>query len=216
MTSMEIIWYFFTGVGVLASVGGLVLGAHVWLERRRLAREPTWDDALRVAEKLLVAVEAADFKPQVVIGLGRSGGIWGGWLAGNLGSLPFLVIDDEYSLTPDGRRVEFRCANEVFTYVHKTFPENARVLVVEGATTDGLTIREFFDKLVPKSPEWDVRIAVLYKNPGANAKVDFAGKDDLSPWPKRFPWHKRAAYQPHLHFFFERTRGAPATGAVHA
>ena len=110
-----------------------------------MRRQPTWDDALRVAEKLLNTIEGS-FMPDLVLGLGRSGGIWGGWLAGNLGSLPFAVIDIEYDDGEVVLRAEFPGGEEVLSSVRKRFPNSPHVLVVQGAASGGMTFREFFAK----------------------------------------------------------------------
>ena len=196
---MTIIKDILSVIGAIASVSGAVISAayyfHVWRWKRQL----TWDDALRVAEQLLQQIEGSDWKPDIVIGLGRSGGIWGGWLAGNLGSLPLGVIDVTYEETPvGGRSVAFPGGWQVLSSLKETYPDDRNVLVVEGASSTGQTPREFRQELISKIPDWDVKLAVLYKNPTVAERIDFVGKADLEPWPTRFPWHARAVYRPYL------------------
>lgn len=197
---------FFAFLGALAGLASLYLYIyHRWKVRQQMG-QPTWDDVLRVAEKLLIRIEESPFTPDAVIGLGRSGGIWGGWLAGNLGTLPLAVVDLAYRTGKTGRNVKFYGEAEVLSSLRKRLGNQPCLLVVEGATSDGLTVREFFSKFESElSAYHDVRMAVLYKNSGTNAKVDFFGRDDVSPWPRKFPWHKRDAYKPHLRYYFEQT-----------
>ena len=200
-------------VGGLASLGGLYLAWVYWQWQRRLRSEPTWDDALRVAENVLESIQESGFNPHLVVGLGRSGGIWGGWLAGNLGTLPFALIDVEKEDEDPARRIRIWHGEEVLSYIPGYIQERSenktgkpRVLVVEGAATAGTTFREFLAKFKSQLSEWDVKTAVLYKRGPVDVRIDFFGKDDLYPWPKRFPWHKRAAYKPHLRYIFERAQ----------
>ncbi len=207
--------------GGVASVTGLYLAVVVWRERCRLRIEPSWDDTLRVADTLLDTIQRAQFDPHLVIGLGRSGGIWGGWLAGNLDSLPLALIDLEYDGRDVARRVKIWHGEEVLSYIpdyirerYENDASKPRVLVVEGASSTGTTFREFFTKFGSALLDWDVKTAVLYKNAAVDVQIDFVGKDDLSPWPEKFPWHRRAGYKPHLRYVFERPEHAQAVRAT--
>lgn len=108
--------------GGAASVTGLLLAVVVWRERRRMRSQPSWDEALRVADTLIDTIQQSRFSPHLVIGLGRSGGIWGGWLAGNLGSLPFTVIDLEYEVDEIVRRVKFLHMKGVVAWLPRFHP----------------------------------------------------------------------------------------------
>lgn len=211
MSLMGYIERVFAIIGALASVAGLYLAWDHWRRLRRLRGGPTWDDALRIADRLLDTIDRKGFKPDLVIGLGRSGGIWGGWLAGNLGSIPFASIDIEYKDTEIGRSAQFPGADAVLSNVNERYPGKPRILIVEGAASTGTTFREFLRQFKPQIEGWDVKTAVLYKNAGADVPISFVGKDDLDPWPERFPWHKRAGYKPHLRYVLERTGNMAAS-----
>lgn len=203
--------------GGAASVTGLLLAVVVWRERRRMRSQPSWDEALRVADTLIDTIQQARFSPHLVIGLGRSGGIWGGWLAGNLGSLPFTVIDLEYEVDEIVRRVKFLHMKGVVAWLPDFIRERYKndagkpgVLVVEGASSTGRTFREFFTGFQQVVSDWDVKTAVLYKNAAVDVRIDFVGKEDLSPWPEKFPWHSRVGYKPHLRYVIEQPSQARA------
>ena len=185
-------------VGGLASLAALLVTVIQYVRWRAWRRKLTWDDVLRVAEQVLDQIEQGTWKPDVVIGLGRSGGIWGGWLAGNLGSLPLAVVDISYDPSPSGMNVTFPGGADVLTSIRRSRGEHLKVLVVEGATSRGQTPQEFFRSFATELDGWDTRLGVLYKNPASTAVVDFVGSHDLEPWPQRFPWHARAVYRPHL------------------
>jgi len=156
-----------------------------------------WADALVTAEKVLVKIEGCDWKPNLVLGLGRSGAIWGGWLAGNLGSLPIAVVDILYRESQQGRAVTFPAGAEVLAALRECYGGALRVLAVEGATSTGQTIVEFMTQFQRSIAGWDVRVAVLYKNRAVATRIDFAGAN-LEPWPKSLPWHLRSVYRAHM------------------
>lgn len=158
---------------------------------------PDWTDALCMAEKVLVKIEGCGWRPNLILGLGRSGAIWGGWLAGNLGSLPIAVVDILYRDTQSGRLVTFPAGTQVLAALQEFYGTPLNVLVVEGATSTGQTIVEFMTQFKRNVTGWDVKIAILYKNRTVATRVDFAG-GILEPWPASLPWHLRSVYRPHM------------------
>jgi len=160
-------------------------------------RRVTWNNARRAAWHVLREVQRYGWRPDMVIGIGRSGGIWGGWLAGNLGSLPFIAVDDHYS-NGQNITIEFNSARELLLAVREGFPQAKRFLAIEGASSTGRSFEEFrkiFDSVM--SPR-ELRLATLYKNPTNPLHIDYVGEVGPSRWPNRFPWHETDAYRPFL------------------
>ena len=185
-------------VGTIASVAGFALAGYYWYARWRWERSLNWDDVLGVAERLLVEIETSGWKPDIVIGLGRSGGIWGGWLAGNLGTLPFGVVDLKYIDGPNGREVSFPAGEEILTALLPNDRQANRVLIIEGACSTGKTFREFRKTFGERFDQSRMKVAVLYQSSTCDEAIDFAGLANLEPWPRRFPWHERSAYRPYI------------------
>jgi hypoxanthine phosphoribosyltransferase len=190
-------------VNILAVLGAIATIVSCWVavvQFRRAhgsGRLPTWDHSLRTAAKLLKMIEGNDWgAPDIVIGLGRSGGIWGGWLAGNLGSLPFGVVDDKYP------EVEFPGGEEVLLALRKFYPGAHKLLVVEGASSRGTTLNRFRERFDQVLSGLDVRYAVLYLNSSSDARIDYVGELGPEPWPTRFPWHSTDRYRPFLRDLF--------------
>jgi len=186
-------------VGALATLVGSIQGVRIAIWKRKL----TWDDALRVAEKLLTQIRDSQWDPQVILGLGRSGGIWGGWLAGNLGTLPFAVVDDHYAVDGENLNrgslvVDFPAGSEVLSSLRATYPDKRRMLIVEGASSTGQTLTRFAEKFHQELAGCDVKFAVLYKSPVSVAQIHYVGRVGPDPWPKRFPWHFTDLYRPYL------------------
>lgn len=197
---METAINIFAVIGALASIASVAFAIVRFLEHRRWRRTPTWEDAFDVARRLRKKLEGNAWKPDLVIGIGRSGGIWGGWLAGNLGSLPFLAIDVHYEDTPNGRVVTFPAGSHGLRAAREVLSEAGNVLLVEGAATEGRTFEEFKSQYKRQIADWNVKTAVLYKNPPPANTIDFTGRDDLEPWPKKFPWHEDDRYRRFLRF----------------
>ncbi len=199
-TMNEVIKVIFALIGVVSSI----LGIFQFYKLRTWKKEITWDDALRVAENLMEIIQTEkEFDFNHVIGLGRSGGIWGGWLAGNLNSLPFEVVDIKYDETSDGITVSFPGGDEILQALLKKYGSESNVLIVEGATSRGQTPKAFLKLMKSNCPKWSFRTAVLYKNVASDANIDFVGKY-LDVWPKRLPWHKTKAYKPYLRDIFAK------------
>ncbi|MBU0690928.1 hypothetical protein KKC97_09905 [bacterium] len=191
-------------VGALASIIGVFYLARIAWWKRRL----TWSDSLRTAKSLLTRIEAGKdtWDPEVVIGIGRSGGIWGGWIAGNLNTLPFGVVDVKYTKVDEKiKKIEFPGGSDVLDAMLEAHSEKKKMLIIEGATTNGSTFKEFkskFDEKL-KQKNVDYKLAVLYKNPASiETKIDFCGLEGPEPWPRKFPWHFTDRYRPYLRDIF--------------
>ena len=64
------------GLTALTAILGFIVKQFLlWRWKRKF----TWDDVLRTAHALLKRIEDQGWRPEIVIGLGRSGGIWGGY-----------------------------------------------------------------------------------------------------------------------------------------
>jgi len=197
-------------VAVIASLTAIVVAvlgtSHFWKQWRpatvaeKPANQPdiTWTDAFSVAEGLLVKIEASEWKPEFVLGIGRSGAIWAGWLAGNLGSLSVAVVDVKYKETEEGRQVFFPVGRDILSAIRKASGEQLRILVIEGASSNGQTFHEFLRQMEDIVQGHEIRFAVLYKNVASSAHIDYVGIHGPPHWPERFPWHHRPAYRTYL------------------
>ena len=153
------------------------------LETRHTGRY-TWDDVVRGVSHICLAIEADDFLPDAVLGLGRSGGVMAGLVAGFLGSLPVRLLDIAYDDGPRGLNVSLQRIDGQLKFP----PRTSRVLIVEGATTGGLTPRRAEAALKRKFPRYDMRFAVLIQSVTSAFRADyyaFAEHGVLQP----LPWH---------------------------
>jgi hypoxanthine phosphoribosyltransferase len=156
-----------------------------------------WDYSFIVANNLLQKIEKSNFKPDLVIGLGRSGGIWGGWVAGNLGSIPFYSVETKYTLDGHGdRKIDFPYAPDILGLIIQANCKN--ILIVEGAASTGATFVEFKRQHLTPFADKIFKFAVLFKNSTASISIDFIGETVDNKWPEKFPWHIRDQYSTHL------------------
>lgn len=189
-------------ITALAAILAAIITAYRVQIRRRLPDwlaghpNPTWTDALEAAGSVLRKVQST-WNPSLVIGLGRSGGLWGGWLAGNLGTLPFAVIDISYRDTGNGRVLEFPGGTDMAKAIMGNKGSGVRVLVVLGAASTGTTFREFRRQVGPEFGGCEVRCAALFKNAAVTDRLDFYGTE-LDRWPTAFPWHVSDSWRTHL------------------
>jgi len=174
----------FSVLSLILGATGVFFGAGHWRERKRLARQAlSWDYCFLVAEELCRKIGKWD--PDLVIGIGRSGGIWGGWMAGNLGSKPLAVVDDNYRSDD----VSFPAGSLVLNAMKTTYPSARKVLVIEGASSRGTTIRRFRAEFREELSRWEVRFAVLFAANTSDAEIAFVGKEGPEHWPDEMPWH---------------------------
>lgn len=156
-----------------------------------------WNHAVDTARKLITDIKTDNvWEPEIVIGLGRSGGIWGGYIAGNLGSLPFTIIDDKYK--KNGTiLVGFPGGKDILKTIKETYPEIKHVLIIEGASSRGTTFNKFKDEFTTEIKDWDIKYAVLYKNSSSDGIIHYVGQA-LENWPKNFPWHESELYRTYV------------------
>lgn len=155
--------------------------------------------AVKRARTVLEKIQRDGWQPTAVIALGRSGAIWGGWFAGNLGSLPIYVINRHFEVNPSGRRLVLDDCDQVLKQLRKKYGDGARFLVVEGATTTGNAFLDFEACARRSFPTAEHRTASLYVQRGTISVPYYAGDEALAPWPDRFPWHDSPAYKRYLH-----------------
>jgi hypoxanthine phosphoribosyltransferase len=149
----------------------------------RNGRDYTWDDVVRGVEHLEHALEHTGFAPDAVLGLGRSGGVVGGLLAAFLGSIPLRLLDLRYEESSRGYEVAVQACESL------DWPaETRRVVVVEGATTGGLTPRRVEAALARQFPEIEFRFAFLIQSSTSSFRGDYYAYLENGTL-QRLPWH---------------------------
>lgn len=182
-------------MAALAALGSVVavVQLRLWLRNWGDGRIDTFESVERNSLKLLAQIEAQGFRPDFVLGIGRSGAFLAGWLAGNLGTVSIEVVDRKHGTVPT-QIVEYPHIEERLALLEQLYGKKARVLVVEGAATRGNSFIEFENLRRRHANEWDCRYAVLYEVDTNVATIHFVAKR-LGRAPKRYPWHKTPRYR---------------------
>lgn len=142
----------------------------------------SWHEVIRGLEHIQNELERNGFRPDLVLGLGRSGGVVGGILTSLLASIPLRLWDLRYTEGKNVVDVEFSDGTPQFPAGTK------RVLVIEGATTSGQTPKKAKELLAKKFPKIDFRFAVLIQSVQSAFVADYYAYLEtgaLAP----LPWH---------------------------
>jgi|SRR5580658_3811419 hypoxanthine phosphoribosyltransferase len=176
-------------VGGLAAIFQFAIWTGQWLDSRLYG----FSAVERHGVTLLDKIRQSSFKPDFVLGIGRSGAFLGGWLAGNLGSWPIEAIERFHS--DDAMHpIDYPGGEGKIAYLKSVFGEDAKVLIVEGATTTGNTLRQCAILIQTCAPKWDCRYCVLYEVEVNKFPVNYVGRRLKKP-PFRYPWHKTSAWK---------------------
>jgi hypothetical protein len=146
-----------------------------------------WRNAVRAADRLISLMAADNWFPDFVICLGRSGAIWGGYLAGNFGSKPAFIILDDYS--PDRSYVTFEYWPQLTAVLRERAPK--KVAVIQGYSGTGGTFFAFRDEIRKRSSfeKIDFRYASVFAWRGCRFKEHHYIGKELRKQPRRMPWH---------------------------
>lgn len=129
----------------------------------------TWDKVLQGIGILLRAIHARAFRPDLVIGCTRSGGIIGAMLAGHLGQQSFVVLNRRDKGTQARRSIVFD--DLAILNDEKTLPRNSRLLLCFYQVQSGETERAFCSYLSGAGFN-NLLVATLF--------LDARGKDEMT------------------------------------
>jgi len=146
--------------------------------------EFTWPDVEKGVDKIIGEMEKDGYKPDLVIGIGRSGGIVGGLIAGYLKAKPFRGFNWNYkNIKKDGKKERIHIHDKTIE-IEK---EQQKILLVEGATTTGQTPKKALAFFKEKFPDKEFRFAVLVRQKSSEASIDYCAYKVLGI--KILPWH---------------------------
>ncbi|MFN3262050.1 MAG: hypothetical protein ACE37J_15970 [Pikeienuella sp.] len=151
----------------------------------------TWSHSVAAAMKIVRLIGRDGWVPDLVICLGRSGGIWGGFISGNIGSKPAFMVMDYYNNS--NAYVQFEYLQECASAIRKHGA--SRVLVIQGYTGTGGTFFALREAIAafPTLRNVEFRYGVVFAWANCRFPLDYVGRVLRRP-PKRMPWHKTSAY----------------------
>ena len=180
--AMDLLTIVATIISVAASLITIVLFFQFVRDRGRI----TWRVVERAMRKVMQEMDAEDYKPDLIIGVGRGGAIVGGMLAGNLGHIPLFVVD---TILDRSRRV-----SEARVRYPDVCPQLAgqRVLLAIGELYSGEDLKVVCGYVDDREPA-DSRTLALFSHPAAGIRTDFLGKRTRRPLDA--PWRLTEAYR---------------------
>jgi hypoxanthine phosphoribosyltransferase len=126
----------------------------------------SWQQFSFMMLDLLTKILLDGYSPDLVLGIGRSGGIVATMMAGCLKSCPVLVVDVDIDKKSKTRTVRPESEKAL-----KSIDEKAKILVVMADVITGGSIREVLGKMAGSV---EYKIAALYRSPSASIDVDFS------------------------------------------
>lgn len=181
MSFMAIVWGI---LGFIGSIASIYTAAVLILDK--LGSYSWWSIYIR-SRRLIKKIKMSGFSPDLVVGIGRSGAILGGILAGNLGVIPIAVIDRKYMWN---KRKTRRVIPLVF--VKEEDIRGKKILLVDAAPHTGETCKFLKDEIVKYSPV-EVRTASLFKTKYTLQVPDFYISEVKKV--KRMPWRFTEDYR---------------------
>lgn len=178
-------WMFVNLVlGIISAVLAITLagyGAFRWY-RRRVPTKVSWRRIERAVLRIIHDMRRDNFVPDLVVCIGRSGAIFGGLIAGNMGNIPIALLDRRFQW--DKGRVR---EDVPLSYSEIHIDDSVRkVLVVIGEIHSGSSIKESLGRLEEALKGREYRLACLNKVTFAPVKVDYCvyevGKPGRPAW----------------------------------
>jgi len=147
----------------------------------------SWQDVEDAAKHIIKSMKVANFEPDIIISIARSGLIPASLISYALGNKELYVIKVDFSKNQrEGSDQELRDSPKISQELSKDI-EGLKVLVVDEMVVSGSTLKVVSSYLGMKSPR-EVKYAVLYKQPWTEFHPDYFG-DDVKQWPI-FPWKR--------------------------
>jgi hypoxanthine phosphoribosyltransferase len=174
----------------LAILGATASAASVYLfaEEMRSRRRFGWKQVEALVRQMLKEMQSRNYRPDLVLGVGRGGSILAGMLAGNLGHLPMAVLDTELDRPEGISKVEFRfpsCCPPL---------KDKRILLVVGELYSGEDLNHAIQFARRRHPA-EIKTASLLTHPAALVRPDFIGLESNKPLSA--PWRMTDTYKTH-------------------
>lgn len=85
--------------GILAActiLGGVVAAVEIWKYVQEQRGHFGWRRVTAGVKQIIKLIQQEDYRPDIVVGLGRGGFVVAGILSGNLGIVPLAGLDRQY------------------------------------------------------------------------------------------------------------------------
>ncbi|MCK4764684.1 MAG: nucleotide-binding protein [Candidatus Aminicenantes bacterium] len=149
--------------------------------------EFTWPDVEKGIGRIVSQMEEETYNPDLVIGIGRSGGIIGGLIAGYLGAKPFRGFNWNF-LDVEHNGVKNR--EHIYDKTITIEQDQKKILLVEGATPIGERPQMALNFFRKEFPSKEFRFAVLVRSKASTAPINYYAYEVSNI--KILPWHVKS------------------------
>lgn len=145
----------------------------------------SWQDVEHDALHIINRMKEDAFEPDIIVSIARSGLIPASLIAYALGNKQLYVIKVDFSkVQKDGKDQELRDRPIISQELTRDV-QGLKILVVDEMVVSGSTLKLVKAYMEIKNP-LEVKYAVLYKQPWAEFKPDYFGREIIE-WPL-YPW----------------------------
>lgn len=146
----------------------------------------TWRVVEKSMRTVITTMHRANYRPDMIIGVGRGGAIVAGMLAGNLGHVPLFVVDTELDRTTRAVRANIRFPNLLPDVSGKS------VAIVVGELYSGEDLKTVVNFVESRGPA-EITTMSLFSHPATSITPDYLGKQTKHPLDA--PWRMTDIYR---------------------
>jgi probable phosphoglycerate mutase len=164
---------------------GLIIGVVQAIKAWTLLKKLTWDKVDKLTKSIIEEMKKNKYVPDVIVGVGRGGAIFGALLSGNIYrediriNTVLLCVDRMYNWS-NGRQV----GNN--NLVNFTPLVSKNVLLVASDVITGNTMLNFSEKLKAANVK-DIKTACLIQTKVSTVNIDYVGKKVNTAF--KMPWN---------------------------
>lgn len=172
-------------IAILSVMGSLIA---IWQfsvyvkDRDRLS----WRVVEKSMRNLITSMQRVNYKPDLIVGVGRGGAIVAGMVAGNLGHVPLFVVDTELDRSGKFGKADVRFPDLLPDVSGKS------VLVAVGELYSGEDLRTVVRFVEDHGPA-KIETLSLFSHPACVINPDFLGKQTKRPLDA--PWRITDIYK---------------------
>ncbi|MFA6427883.1 MAG: phosphoribosyltransferase family protein [Candidatus Magasanikbacteria bacterium] len=145
----------------------------------------SWEDVENDVLKIIDDMKHDGFEPDIIVSIARSGLIPASMIAYALGNKQLYVIKVDFSKVQKNGQDQELNDRPIITQELTKDIQGLKVLVVDEMVVSGSTLKLVDAYMGIKNPG-EVRYAVLYKQPWAEFKPQYSGRE-VTEWPL-YPW----------------------------
>lgn len=171
----------------LVTMAFMILGMIEYYKKNTIYRESENEDgkvSWKSIEKhvlfLIRKLRERQYMPDLIVGIGRSGGVIASMISGNMGIIPLCVIDRKYWWENGVRKME------IISTLNSNFIQGKKILMVMAETFSGETIKMCKKYLSEMKPD-EIMTLVIFKGDKSPVTPDFYAElaNDKMPVPWR-------------------------------